>query len=218
MVLAVAALLVQIQAVPQGVFTASSKYTVREFGAAATTAPADTKDGKKASDSNPHPDLDSASADKNSSEKGSSEKPTLSALNTPSFAETQKQAFSTIRIPDAQQRKPVPFTPAQTFPSRKSWLVLSLVQSGAATFDAYSTRRAIGNGAREDDPTMRPFAHSPAIYAAIQGGPLVLDYLARRMQRSERGVFRHTWWVPQSISTAGFILAGIHNVGVSERH
>jgi hypothetical protein len=97
----------------------------------------------------------------------------------------------------------------------RSWLALAIMQHGAATFDAYSTRQAIGHGAVEDDPLMRPFAHSGAMYAAIQVGPLVLDYVARRMQRSEYGIVRRMWFVPQSVSTAGFLISGVHNLSVA---
>jgi len=94
-------------------------------------------------------------------------------------------------------------------------MVLALVQHGAATFDAYSTRQAIEHGAVEADPLMRPFAQSPGIYAAIQVGPVLLDYAARRMQRSNNVLARCMWWVPQSGSTAMFLFSGVHNLHVA---
>jgi hypothetical protein len=48
-------------------------------------------------------------------------------------------------------------------------------------------------------------------------GPVILDYVARRMQRSENNFFRRTWWAPQSLATAGFIFSGVHNMNVSNR-
>ena len=87
---------------------------------------------------------------------------------------------------------------------RKAWLILSIAEHSAATFDAYSTRVAVSKGATEADPMMRPFAHSPAIYGAIQVGPLVLDYAARRMERSQIGLLRKTWWIPQTAATGSF--------------
>ena len=99
----------------------------------------------------------------------------------------------------------------------KRWLALTLAQHGAAAFDAYSTRQSISRGAVEDDPMMRPFAHSGAIYAAIQVGPLLLDYAARRMQHSEYGMVRRMWFVPQTVSTAGFLISGFHNLNVASR-
>jgi hypothetical protein len=102
-------------------------------------------------------------------------------------------------------------------PPRLSWLILSTGQHGAAAFDAYSTRRAITRGARETDPLMRPFAHSPTIYLAIQAGPVMLDIAARQMQRSRNNLWRHTWWVPQSASTAIFLFSGIHNLQFAKK-
>jgi hypothetical protein len=127
------------------------------------------------------------------------------------------QPLSSVRIPEPEPIKPIKvYSPEKPRMSR-SWLALTMVQHGAATFDAYTTRQAIGHGAVEDDPMMRPFAHSGAIYAAIQVGPLLLDYVARRMQHSEYGMVRRMWFVPQSASTAGFLISGVHNLGVASR-
>jgi hypothetical protein len=127
------------------------------------------------------------------------------------------QSFSTIRIPDSSSGKLTARIGVERLPSRRNWIALSAVQHGAAGFDAYSTRYAISRGAVEDDPFMRPFAHSSGIYAAIQVGPLVLDYAARRMQRSQSNLIRHIWWIPQSVSTAAFLVSGAHNFRVANR-
>jgi len=82
--------------------------------------------------------------------------------------------------------------------------------------DAYSTRQAVSRGAGEQDPLMRPFAHSPAIYAAIQVGPVLFDVLARHMQRSNYNLERRTWWVPQTASTGMSIFAGVHNLTIRQ--
>ena len=124
------------------------------------------------------------------------------------------QPLSSVRVPEPAPVKPVKVYTAERPRMSRSWLALAMVQHGAATFDAYSTRQAIGRGAVEDDPLMRPFAHSGAIYAAIQVGPLLLDYVARRMQHSEYRMVRRVWFVPQTASTAGFILSGAHNLNV----
>ena len=65
---------------------------------------------------------------------------------------------------------------------------------------------------------MRPFAHSPGIYAAIQVTPVVLDFAARRMERSQNSFIRHSWWIPQSASTGLFLFSGAHNMSVANRH
>src|SRR5271156_2287826 len=123
------------------------------------------------------------------------------------------QSFSTIRISDEHEKR-YPTREAESIPSRREWLALMILEHSAAAFDAYSTREAISRGAKEEDPLMRPFAHSPAIYAAIQVGPALLDVLARRMQRSQYNFVRRTWWLPQSVSTGSSIFSGVHNLSV----
>src|ERR1700728_430725 len=123
------------------------------------------------------------------------------------------QQFSTIRIPEENDKR-YAIRSAESAPSRRNWLVLSVLEHSAATFDAYSTRQAISRGAVEGDPLMRPFAHSPAIYAALQVGPVLFDVLARHMQRSQYGFERRTWWVPQTASTGMSIFAGVHNLNL----
>lgn len=133
-------------------------------------------------------------------------------------ASASPQNFSNIRVPEPQPAKPLRLIPVENTPARRNWLILSVIQHGAATFDAYSTRQAIASGAREDDPLMRPFAHSPAIYFASQVSPLALDYLGRHMQRSQNLLLRRTWWLPQSASTGLFMLSGSHNLRASPQH
>jgi hypothetical protein len=123
------------------------------------------------------------------------------------------QSFSTIRIPDGNEKR-YPTREAESVPLRREWLALMALEHGTAAFDAYTTREAISRGAKEEDPLMRPFAHSPAIYAAIQVGPVLFDLLARRMQRSQNNLMRRTWWVPQSASAGASIFSGVHNLSV----
>ncbi|HKS81612.1 MAG TPA: hypothetical protein VJR23_08900 [Candidatus Acidoferrales bacterium] len=127
------------------------------------------------------------------------------------------QAFSTIRIQDPKAPKQIGVITAESYPSRKAWWTLSIVQHSAAAFDAYSTRRAVSMGAVERDPMMRPFANSPGIYAAIQVGPLVFDYFSRKMQRSESPVIRRMWWLPQTGSTVASLVSGVHNMSVARQ-
>lgn len=126
------------------------------------------------------------------------------------------QSFSTIRIPEADEKR-YAIRPAESAPARRNWLMLSIVEHSAATFDAYSTRQAVSRGAVEQDPLMRPFAHSPAIYGAIQVAPVLFDLLARHMQRSNYNFERRTWWLPQTASTGMSIFAGVHNLNLKER-
>lgn len=127
------------------------------------------------------------------------------------------QSLSTIRVPTTPDAKPAPVIGVEVIPSRRKWLILSIAQHSAAAFDAYSTRRALANGATERDPFIEPFAGSPALYGAIQAGPLGLDYVARKMQRSENPLVRHTWWLPQTMSTGLFMFSGVHNLHVANQ-
>jgi len=60
--------------------------------------------------------------------------------------------------------------------------------------------RSLSGAGRELNPMLRPFAGNASLYAAIQVGPLVLDYVARRMMTSDHGWLRHTWWLPQTLA------------------
>jgi hypothetical protein len=131
----------------------------------------------------------------------------------PVLVEQNSQSFSTIRIPDANEKR-YPIREAESAPARRQWLALAVLEHSAAAFDAYSTREAISRGAKEEDPMMRPFAHSPGIYAAIQVGPVLFDLMARHMQRSQNNFLRRAWWVPQSVSTGASIFSGVHNLSV----
>ena len=140
------------------------------------------------------------------------------ALNNVSLDGGQNsQAFSTIRINDPKAPKQVGVIGVESYPSRRAWWTLAVAQHSAAFFDAYTTRRAVSMGAVEDDPMMRPFAKSPAIYAAIQAGPAVFDFISHRMMHSESPFIRRMWWMPQSLSTSASLVSGVHNLAVA-RH
>ncbi len=97
---------------------------------------------------------------------------------------------------------------------KRVWFALSAVEHGAAAFDAWTTRRAIANGGQELNPLMKPFANSGAIYAATQAGPLLFDYVGKRMMMSRNPKLRRIWWLPQAASTAASLFSGVHNLRV----
>jgi hypothetical protein len=100
----------------------------------------------------------------------------------------------------------------ETARQRKIWYGLMAAGSGAAAFDAWTTRRAVSGGyGVEGDPVMRPFANSNAMYAATQISPIVMDYLGHRMMTSRHQWMRRCWWVPQVAGTSFSLSAGIHN-------
>jgi len=137
-----------------------------------------------------------------------------SGLRVPATGEVTDSPMGIIAAPAPATALP-PFQAGPTGirkPSRM-WAVLAIAQHGAATFDAWSTRHALSAGGRyEADPLMRPFANSPAVYGAIQAGPVVLDYFGRKMSHSENTLLRRLWWVPQSVATVGFLFSGSHNL------
>ena len=102
--------------------------------------------------------------------------------------------------------------PVETRKQRVAWYALSVTGSGAAVFDAWSTRRAISGGyGVEANPMLRPFSHSNAMYAATQVSPLVMDFIGRRMMTSRHAWMRNLWWLPQSAGTSMSLYAGVHN-------
>jgi hypothetical protein len=98
---------------------------------------------------------------------------------------------------------------------RRVWYALTVTGSGAAAFDAWSTRRAISQGyGTEGNPLLRPFSHSGMMYAATQVSPLVMDFLGKRMMVSQHGWMRRMWWLPQAAGSGVSIAAGVHNAGL----
>jgi hypothetical protein len=102
--------------------------------------------------------------------------------------------------------------PYETTNQRRLWYALSMTGSGAAAFDAWSTRRAISGGyGTEANPLLRPFSHSGAMYAATQVSPLVMDFIGKRMMVNRHKALRSMWWLPQSAGSGFSLYAGVHN-------
>lgn len=98
---------------------------------------------------------------------------------------------------------------------RREWTALAIAQHSAAAFDAWSTRRALSTGdAQESNPMLRPFAGNASIYAAIQVGPVLFDYVGKQMMKSQYAWARRTWWVWQAVSAATSLASGAHNLTV----
>jgi len=93
------------------------------------------------------------------------------------------------------------------------WKGLAIAASGAATLDAWSTRHAITtSGAQELNPLLKPFAGNASLYAAIQIGPVLMDYAGRKMMYSRHSWVRQMWWVPQSASFVSSLFCASHNL------
>jgi hypothetical protein len=127
----------------------------------------------------------------------------------------QKIAFAMARLPDPAPSRERLVKAAMDERSKRVWLALAFAEHGAAAFDAYSTRVSVAHGNVEEDPLMKPFAHSAAIYAATQVTPFLMDIVARHMQRSENPFLRRVWWMPQSMEMGLSIFAGVHNLRIA---
>ncbi|MGA9569553.1 MAG: hypothetical protein WBS17_05675 [Candidatus Acidiferrales bacterium] len=138
-----------------------------------------------------------------------------SSVKTVAFeSSSDARSFSAVRVPEVSTKENR-FREAISEPSRRQWIALAILQHSAAVFDAYSTRQAVSHGAVEDNPMLRPFAGSGAIYAATQLTPVVLDLVAYHMQRSEYPLLRRFWWMPQTLSAGLSIFSGFHNLSVA---
>jgi hypothetical protein len=220
MVLAIAALLFQLspatQALPQTDSAAvqeSSSSDLKLFAANLPDAVPNVASITTVSTGSAAVEPRSGAAIGSASSESSSANSGTAALHA---AVQNSPSLSLIRVPESDSGA-LRFVSAESLPSRRKWIALSIAQHAAATFDAYSTRNAISGGAVEQDPLMKPFANSSAIYAAIQVCPVALDFAARHMQRSDNNLIRRTWWVPQSVATGMYLFSGVHNIHVANR-
>ncbi len=149
----------------------------------------------------------------NLTDDGSKVKPTSAE---PVFPDMTSKVLASVHIPTQLEKlPPLPERRTSVMRPGHSWLALALMQSSAATFDAWTTNRAVAQGHSELNPMLRPVAGTPAIYAAIQVTPILFDFIGRKMQHSENGMVRRMWWVPQVLGTATSFGAGIRNLAVS---
>ncbi len=197
MVLATAVLLLQFSAFPGGASTGSQPSPKPPAIAGAATTAADTKKAI------PAPLTPTAALNDRATAV-----PVTDSHPSNSNEILAEDSLSNIYLPPPPAFRP---TIQPTERTDRLWFTLSVAEHSAAGFDAWSTRKAVSEGRAEADPMMRPFAHSAAIYGAIQVIPFGLDYIASRMHRSA-GWTRRVWWVPQSLATATYLFSGSYNV------
>ena len=132
-------------------------------------------------------------------------KPILSAAASPApmaFLKSGKPLIVSVAQLQAEDRV-----------KERIWMGLIAASSGAATFDAITTRRAISTyGAVELNPLLKPFAGNSSLFAVIQVAPALLDLAGKRMMYSPHSWIRRSWWVPQSASVVSSIICGSHNL------
>ena len=222
MVLAVAALLLQFQSFApptQAVGAQMPVIKAASFDSVKESAPVNSYPPVAVEEDSINSTTESSSTHMNLDEvhlvSADSKNQFSSSLKTVAFeSSSDAQSFSTVRVPEVSTKENR-FREAISQPSRRQWIALAILQHGAAVFDAYSTRQAVSHGAVEDNPMLRPFAGSGAIYAATQLTPLVLDLVAYHMQRSEYPLLRKFWWMPQTVSAGLSIFSGFHNLSVA---
>jgi hypothetical protein len=98
---------------------------------------------------------------------------------------------------------------------RKTYFTLTLLGHSGAAFDSWSTRRLIARGGEEVNPFVKPYADSAAIYPVMQAWPLAMDYVGRRMARSDKPWVRRMWWLPQTLTAAASWVNGFRNVSLA---
>lgn len=201
---AAAVLLLQLSAVQQSVPTSASQAKAAPYAASATVS-------ERSSNASALPDAPVPANSDGSTSKASSPSPVSPAQPG------SDNSLAGIYVP-ARSASSSAFRNSTQWlgeGSREKWLALAVLDHGAAVFDAWSTRRSIEIGNREADPFVRPFAGSNAVYGVLQITPTVLDFVSRRMQRSEHPVIRRFWWLPQSAMAASSFCAGVHNVALT---
>jgi hypothetical protein len=139
--------------------------------------------------------------------------PSRGGIVNPTAFENEAGILASVHIPERDAAlPPLRHAPTEVARTGGSWLLLAIAQHGAATFDAWTTNRAVARGYVEENPLLHPFAGSPAIYGVIQIAPALFDYVGWRMRRSESGFLRRTWWLPQTLSMSASLYAGSHNL------
>jgi hypothetical protein len=206
MFFAIAAFLIQPQIVPQPAFSPEKIALIEPAASAVATesnnslrpAPVDANSGVTAGESQPATEASAASLP-----------------DTPAPAVEAPVAAAFIM---AKPSKPMTVSVGELLKenrrNQRIWRGLVIASSGAATFDAWSTRHAITTqGAQELNPLLKPFAGNASLFLAIQVGPAIMDYAARKMMYSRHGWVRHMWWAPQTASIVSSLFCGARNLG-----
>jgi hypothetical protein len=208
MILAIAALLLQIPTIPQNSISTVAKTAATVTRVAVLDASAKTGAGAATVSSH---DSEAAEPALTSGARASEESSSASNLHTEGAAGAPVSLSLSAPVPRSKSE----LEDRSEKRRRREWLALSVAQHSAAMFDAWSTRQAISSGrAQELNPMLRPFVRNDSIYAAIQVGPVLFDYLGRRMMTSRHGWARRTWWILQAVSTATSLASGAHNLSV----
>jgi hypothetical protein len=203
MLVAIALLLIHPQLAPTISFSAQSEAVNAPEAVTASIGPADSNSSTPV-----YTDSESsamAPAGDPSAALPDAPRPVLEAVASPApmaFLKSGKPLIVSVAQLQAENRV-----------KERLWMGLIAASSGAATFDAISTRRAISKyGAVELNPLLKPFAGNSSLFAVIQVAPALLDLAGKRMMYSPHSWIRRVWWVPQSASFVSSMICGAHNI------
>lgn len=96
--------------------------------------------------------------------------------------------------------------------SLATFIALAVASHGASFFDAAVTRAQVRDGGYEENPLVRPFVRSYALFAVTQIGPFIFDGLGWLMARSSHHWIRRLWWVPQTFNALTNVATGIYDL------
>ncbi len=97
----------------------------------------------------------------------------------------------------------------------KVFLIL-LLNHGAATFDAWSTRYLVGQNlvGLEANPLERPFVHSNVLYLTNQGDAVIADILELHKWKKRKLRIASDFFA--TLVFSGHLYSGIHNVRLAD--
>jgi hypothetical protein len=96
--------------------------------------------------------------------------------------------------------------------SLATFIALGVLSHGASVFDAAITRQEVREGGYEENPLVRPYVRSYALFAVTQIGPFIYDGLGWLMTRSNHRWIRRLWWLPQTFNAVTCVAAGFYDL------
>lgn len=94
-----------------------------------------------------------------------------------------------------------------------AFIALGIASHGASVFDAAATRHEVlYDGGYEENPLVRPYVRSYALFAVTQIGPFIYDGLGWLMTRSSHRWIRRLWWLPQTFNAVTNIASGLYDL------
>ena len=94
-----------------------------------------------------------------------------------------------------------------------AFVALGVVSHGASIFDAVITRHEVlYDGGYEENPLVRPYVRSYALFAVTQIGPFIYDGLGWLMTRSSHRWIRRLWWLPQTFNAVTGVAVSFYDL------